>query len=225
MFEIVPTILTSEIEDFTQKIGLLNGVVPRIQIDIIDGIFAESKTLDLGIIRDLGEVTKLKVDLHLMVEEPSGWINRSLEVVPDRIIGHVEKMSNPWAFLNEVIESGTQVGLAIDLETPVEKVSEDIYLLADLIMLLGVKAGKGGQEFDSRVLGKIKKIREILGEMGKIGVDGGMNEENIKLCKKAGANIFYVGNYFWQALNHNGSEQAEDLQKRYNELLEVITNN
>lgn len=212
MNEIVPTILTSDIEDFSKKINSLRGICPRAQIDVIDGKFAENKTLDLAAIRDLDDLSELKVDLHLMVDEPLGWINRALELFPDRIIAHVEKMTDLWAFVNEVIESGTKVGLAIDLETPVEKISEDTYLLVDTILLMGVKAGRGGQEFNPTVLEKIKKVRKILGNLGEIGIDGGLNEKSITFCKEAGANIFYVGNTFWQ---------AGDLGKRYNELLKI----
>ncbi len=214
MAEIVPTILTSDIEDFTHKIGLLKGIVPRVQIDVVDGKFAAAKTVDLSAIRDLIDLGDLKIDLHLMVEEPLGWISRCLEIVPDRIVAQMEKMTEPLSFISEIIESGSQVGLALDLETPVENYSEDIYLLADIVVLLGVKAGTGGQGFNPIVLEKIKKMRKILGETGKIGVDGGLNEENIKLCQKAGANVFYVGTNFWQ---------TEDPGGRYNELLQQIS--
>lgn len=214
MNEIIPTILTSDIEDFSRKMNSLKGVCSRVQIDISDGKFFGNKTVDLEAIRDLGETGDFKVDLHLMVEEPQGWISRALEIVPDRIIAQVEKTADPLGFVHEVIESGTQVGLAVDLETPLDFISEDIYLLTDLILLLGVRAGKGGQEFDPRVLEKIKKMRGILGELGKIGVDGGLNSQNIILCKNSGANIYCVGNSLWQ---------AEDLEKRYNELLGLIS--
>jgi len=213
MLEIIPTILTSDLDDFSRKIESLKGLVPRVQIDIVDGKFALNKTIDLSAFKEIAYDSGLKIDLHLMVEEPFGWINRCLEIVPDRIIAQIEKMKEPFDFVNEVIESGAQVGLAVDLETPVDIVSEDIYLLSDMVLLLGVKAGAGGQEFAPKVLDKIAKIREILGESGKIGVDGGINGKNIKDCREAGANIFYVGNYFWQ---------AEDLGERYNELLSLV---
>lgn len=214
MDEIVPTILTADINDFSSKINKVKGVCPRVQIDVIDGKFAANETVSLDSLRDLGEMGDLRVDLHLMVEEPEGWINRALELVPDRIIAHIEKMSDPTVFVNEVIESGVQVGLAIDLETPLESIREDILLLADMVLILGVKAGLGGQEFNPRAIEKIKKMREILGELGKIGVDGGLNKENIKLCKEAGANIFYVGKSFWE---------TENLGERYNELLTLVS--
>lgn len=223
MNEIVPTILTSSLEDFSWKINALRGICSRVQVDVVDGKYSPIKTVDLGAIRpsfaeategkDLVDWGGLKIDLHLMVEEPQGWISRCLELVPDRIIAQVEKMADPFNFVNEVVESGCQVGLALDLDTEVEKVSEDIYLLADMVLILGVKAGQGGQEFNEKVLEKIKKIREILGENGKIGIDGGVNKENIKLCKEAGANIFCVGTSFWE---------AENLGKRYNELLTLL---
>lgn len=213
MNEVVPTILTSDINDFTNKIKLVKNISSRVQIDVVDGIFAKIKTIDLGAVRDLGETGELKIDLHLMVEEPMGWVKRCLELVPDRIIAHIEKMDDPASFINEVINSGMEVGLAIDLNTSLESVREDVLLLADMVLILGVKAGESGQIFDKIALEKINKVREILKDLGKIGVDGGINLENIKLCKEAGANIFYVGNYLWE---------AEDTGKRYNELLTLV---
>jgi len=210
--EIVPTILTTDIEDLSQKVARVKGVSSRIQIDVVDGKFALAKTVDLSTIRDLVDFGELKIDLHLMVDEPAGWISRCLEIVPDRIIAQLEKMNNPFEFIHEVIESGTQVGLALDLETPLENYADDLYLMADLVLLLGVKAGKGGQEFNPSVLEKIKKMKNVLGDSAKIGIDGGVNEKNILSCKQAGANIFYIGSSFWQ---------ESDLQKRYNDLVNL----
>lgn len=214
MFEVVPTILTADIEDFSQKISKIRGVSPRVQIDVIDGKFAENKTISLEGLRDLADIGDLRVDLHLMVDEPQGWIKRSLEIVPDRIVAHLERMSDPAVFISEVRESGVEAGLALDLGTQVESVREDILLISDLVVILGVEAGMGGQEFNVQALEKIKKVKKILGDFGKIGVDGGINEENIRQCKEAGANIFYIGKGFWE---------AGDLETRYNELLKLIS--
>ena len=214
MAEIIPTILTSDLDDFNEKLTLAREIAGRVQIDIVDGKFADKKTVDLSEMVDLKEMTDLKKDLHLMVNEPENWITRSFEVLPDLLIGQVEMMSDPAKFINEVVESGMQSGIALDLETPVEKVSEEIYRMADLVLILAVPAGVGGQEFDDRALKKIGKIRETLGSLGKIGVDGGLSEENILLCKNAGADVFYVGANLWQ---------AEDLNSRYNELLKLVS--
>lgn len=214
MVEIIPTILTSDLNDFTEKINWVRDIVPRVQIDVIDGKFAPKKTVNLEGLRERGgigpPVSGLRVDLHLMVDKPEDWVNRSLELLPDRIIGNVEMMDDPKDFVNKVVEGGVEAGIALDLETPVESMADEIYHLADLILVLSVKAGMGGQEFDFQALKKIKKISRIVDGLVKIGVDGGLNEKNIPLCRASGAEIFYVGNSFWE---------AKDLNYRYNELL------
>lgn len=210
MPEIVPTILTADFSQYGEKVRALEGIVPRVHIDIIDGRFAPNQTIALEALKNLE--TSLKIDLHLMVKDPEEWVNLALELLPDRLIAQVE-MADAWEFVNQVIEGGASVGIALDLETPVEKVSEEVYHLVDVVLLLAVKAGSGGQKFDSRVLQKIEKVRKITGELVKIGVDGGLNEENILLCRQAGAEIFYVGSSFWQ---------AEDQSQRYQKLVELI---
>lgn len=214
MCEIVPTILTSDLEEFFRKIDLVRGVVGRVQVDIVDGKFAPKKTIALEIIKDLENIEKLGLDLHLMVDKPEEWVNRALEVLPDRVVAQVEMMNDPKDFISQVVEGGVATGIALDLDTTVESIDEEIYRLSDLVLIMSVKAGEGGQSFDPRTIGKIEKVKKILGDLGEIGVDGGLDEKSIKLCKQAGANIFYVGKTFWE---------AEDLGKRYNELLGLIS--
>lgn len=211
MAEIVPTILTADFSDYSKKLGLLEGVVDRVQVDVIDGKFVNNKTIPLESLRGLE--TNLKIDLHLMVKNPEEWVNRALEILPDRIISQVEMMKDPKNFISQVVEGKVAVGVALDLETAVEGIDEEIYRMSDLVLIMSVKAGEGGQSFDPRTIGKIEKVKKILGDLGKIGVDGGLDEVSIKLCKQAGANIFYVGKTFWE---------AEDLQARYNELVNLV---
>jgi len=209
--EIVPTILTADFSEFVGKVKSLEGIASRFQADIVDGKFVASKTVSLESLKGLE--TSLKMDLHLMVKEPAEWVNRSLEVLPDRLIGQVEMMADPGNFVNRAIEGGMEVGIALDLETPVETISDEVYHLADLVLVLAVKAGFSGQEFDERALKKIEKVRKTVGNLVEVGVDGGLNEKTILLCKKAGASIFYVGSYFWE---------AENLQEEYTNLVKLI---
>ena len=148
-----------------------------------------------------------------MVKDPLDWINRSRDVLADRITGQIEMMSDLKFFLEEVAASGMEVGLAIDLETNIEKIPADLYPLADQVLLMAVKAGYSGQEFNPTVLDKIRGIRAIGGSLVQIGIDGGLNEGNILKCKEAGANVFYVGKTFWE---------AGDLKARYEELTALI---
>ena len=211
MSEIIPTILTKDPIDLQRKLKNLEGITSRVQIDVIDGVFVPNKTFDLVALKDFDHF--LKTELHLMVKEPVDWINRSLDVLADRITAQVEMMADIKTFLEEVAASGLEVGLALDLETPVEKIPADFYPLLDQVLLLAVKAGYSGQEFNSAVLEKIKKVRSIVGDLVEIGIDGGLNEENILKCKEAGASAFYVGKTFWE---------AKDLGERYRELMELI---
>jgi ribulose-phosphate 3-epimerase len=211
MAEIVPTILTSEFSDYAEKMDSLVGITNRVQVDIIDGKFVNNQTISMESLKNIE--TNLQIDLHLMVKEPEGWVNRALEILPDRLIGQVEMMFDPLKFINETVEGGMGVGLALDLETPVETISDEIYHMVDLVLVLAAKAGFSGQGFNEKALAKIKEIRKIVGDLVDVGVDCGLNEETIPLCQKAGANIFYVTSSFWQ---------AEDLAKRYAELTSLI---
>lgn len=217
MAEIVPTILTSDSNEFSRKIDLIKGVVERVQIDIVDGKFALQQTIDLVGMKNLLDLSLpaggLRLDLHLMVDKPEEWINRSFELLPDRIIGQFEMMTDPREFVDQVVDGGVEAGIALDLETPVEAITEEVYHLADLVLIMGVKAGMSGQEFDKRALIKIAQVKKIVGDLVKVGVDGGLNEKNISLCQASGAEIFYVGNSFWE---------AEDLLERYQELTKLV---
>jgi ribulose-phosphate 3-epimerase len=211
MAEIVPTILTADLAEYTEKLKALEGIVNRVHIDIIDGKFVNNQTIFLDSLKN--EQTNLRMDLHLMVKEPEEWVNRALEVLPDRLIGQVEMMADPLRFINETVEGGMEAGLAFDLETPLTAVSEEVLHLADMILFLSVKAGFGGQEFDRRVLDKIAAVKKIVDDLVKIGVDGGLDEKSIALCRRSGVDVFYLGHSFWQ---------AEDLAKRYQELTSLI---
>jgi ribulose-phosphate 3-epimerase len=218
MAEIVPTILTSDFSQLSERMELLKGITPRVQIDIIDGKFAENQTVSIESLKEV-DIEPI-LDLHLMVKEPAEWINRTLEVLPDQLIGQVEMMENISDFINQTVEAGMRAGIALDLETPVESISEEDYHLADTILLLSVKAGFGGQRFDSRVLTKVEKLKSIVGDLVEIGIDGGLGEEEIILCKKAGASVFNVGASFWQP--QAGILSKEDLLKRYQDLTGLI---
>jgi len=213
MNEIIPTILTSDINEFTKKINLVSNIVPWVQIDVIDGRFAPKKTVHLEEMKDLVDMRNLRLDLHLMVEKPEEWVHRCLEILPERVIAQVEKTVRLEEFLQKTIEGGVQVGIALDLETPVEAVPEEVYTQCDLVLVMGVKAGDSGQEFAPVVLEKIRKIKKMVGELVEIGVDGGLNEKNLVYCKEAGATVFYVGSAFWQAKN---------LEERYWQLKKLV---
>lgn len=195
--EIVPTILTRDPIDLEGKIRKLEGLVERVQIDIIDGIFLPEKTVGLEALVNIE--TNLKIDIHLMVKDPEEWIERCLQAMADRVIGQVEMMENQEEFIEKVIGAGLEVGLAMDLSTPVSAISEETLTKLDLVLVLTRKAGFGNFPFEEKALEKVKFLRRAGGEYLKICVDGGISEKNIQDCLKEGANILAVGGAIWRA--------------------------
>src|SRR3990172_6389776 len=159
MIEMIPSILTSDPEEARELIARCEGLVDRISIDIIDGKYASNKTIDPSVFEKID--TSLLLDFQLMVDEPVNWVERCVRGQADRIIGHVEKMSDQIEFVGKVQESGLYVGLALDLDTPVSEIDPVILTNLDVILVMSVKAGFGGQKFDRRALQKIKELDEI----------------------------------------------------------------
>jgi ribulose-phosphate 3-epimerase len=176
--EIIPSILTNDLREVEEKIVRLEGIVERAQIDVIDGQFAPNRTFDPTLLINLE--TDLNLDFHLMTREPILWVERVGRAQAERVIGQIEQMTDQLKFVGKVQELGLSVGLAVDLETPVSNLDPAILMDLDVVLLMSVPAGFGGQEFDPRVHGKIKelvKIRKKDNSPFKICVDGGVTEE------------------------------------------------
>lgn len=222
MIKIVPAIMSDNLEEFKKELERVWSVVSRVQVDVIDGKFAERKTLGP---EELNMVdTVVAFDVHLMVEKPEEWVSRCAMGGADRVFGQVEKMEDVAAFVGDVQAEGMAVGLAYDIDTPVDGLKEVVDNL-DAVLLLAVKAGKQGQEFDEKVLEKIKKVRELSKRVSLV-IDGGLNEEKIKKCLAASwaeemeeetwerntvLMDFVVGSELWKA--ENVKKRLEELQR------------
>lgn len=194
MVEIIPAILTSDIKEVEEKLKRCEGVVERVQVDIIDGQFVENKTVDPSVLENIE--TDLKIDFHLMVKEPIHWVERVGRAGADRIIAQIEEMTDQVAFIGKVEEIGAEIGLAIDLKTPVSDIDPTILTNLDVVLVMAVKAGWGGQKFDPKVIDKIEELDEIR-ERDKtpfrICVDGGETEGTVDDTHFAGADEVVIG--------------------------------
>lgn len=178
MVTIIPAILAKTEEEFKSKLEKVWGLVDRVQLDVIDGVYHKNKTVGVEVLRTVD--TQVEFDVHLMVKAPSKWVEKCKQAGVSRVFGQVEKMENRTAFVADAQFAGMKVGLAYDIDTPLdglEEVSNDL----DAVLLMSVKAGEGGQKFDERVLEKIAQVRKIDRDL-KIVIDGGLNQENIKKC-------------------------------------------
>lgn len=216
MLEIIPAILTNNPQELEEKIREVEGLVSRVQIDIIDGVFADNKTISLESLANLD--TALLLDVHLMTKDPSLWVEKSVRAMADRVIGQIELMENQEDFVYKVQEAARPVGLAIDLETPVASLDPLLLNNLDVILVMAVKAGFSGQEFDTRVVDKIKELAEIREKdllKFRICVDGGVNAENIKSIEEAGADEVAVAHSLYDG----------DVKQNLEILLALVTSN
>ncbi len=178
MVNIIPAILPKSLEDFNQHFTRVFGMVNRVQVDIVDGIFAPTKTLSP---EELASVdTIVEFDAHLMVDEPIRWLERVVAGGFGRVFGQVERMSDNVAFVAAAQVAGLFAGVALDLETPVSEL-EGIIMDLDAVLLMSVPAGISEQTFDQRVIKKIEEVRQMR-EGLVICIDGGLDVPQIKSC-------------------------------------------
>jgi ribulose-phosphate 3-epimerase len=180
--EIVPAILASCREEFESNLGKVKGLVKRVQVDIVDGVFAETKTILPEILIDYVG-WGIDFEVHLMVDKPELWLPRCAKEGVVAVVGQVEMMVDRAGFIADAQFLGLEVGLAYDIKTNLDNLEEVVNDI-DKVVLLAVTAGKQGQDFDSGVLKKIQKVR-AMSKRVIIEVDGGLNEERIRECLAA----------------------------------------
>lgn len=183
--------------DFITKVG--NYGADLYHLDVMDGKFTKYKTIDYEYFDQLREKSPLLFDAHLMIEEPHKVINKYINSQANIITLHYESFDDKEQLvstLKKIKSAKKMVGIAIDLDTNIEVVKDYINLV-DLVLVLAVKAGKGGQEFDKSAIKKIKYVR-ALSPTVLIEVDGGINDQTAQICVRAGADILVAGSYIYK---------------------------
>jgi ribulose-phosphate 3-epimerase len=191
---IVPSILTNNPDELKEKMSLVEGLVGKVQIDIIDGVFANNKTIDPQILEDME--TPLEIDFHLMTKEPINWIEHCVRGGATLVIGQVEMMQSQRDFIAKCQEVGCKAGLAIDLASPLAVLDKEVLTDIDAVLVMSVKAGFGGQRFDPGAIEKIKelvKAKESDITPFKIIVDGGVTKEIAPKLASLGVDEVVIG--------------------------------
>lgn len=203
---IVPGILEKDFEEIKNKVGLVSPYVDTIQIDLCDGKLVPNTTFSEP--DRFKEIIKDKTfELHVMISEPGEIVDRWIDVGFKRIVAHVEGLTEPMDFLTHVKERSVVVGMAVDFDTKVS-ILENYLDFLDFVLVMTVRSGFSGQEFDMQMLDKIKWLREKRPNLD-IEVDGGINLETAKAAKEAGANILVSTSYIF---NGNVKENIERLK-------------
>lgn len=171
-----------------------------LHVDVMDGVFVDDIKFPLEVAKDVISYSKKKIDMHLMVNDLDTVIKYA-SLKPDYLTFHVEIIKDN-KILHKIKSLGIKVGLAINPETKIDKLLPYIDDI-DLVLFMSVNPGKGGQEFKSEVLDKIKVFKKMINKDLIINIDGGVNDLNVKLCEEAGCNMVVAGSYITNADNYN----------------------
>jgi len=190
---ILPSLLQCDFGNLEREIRLLEEAnVAALHLDVMDGRFVPNLTYGFPIVEACRKLTELPLDVHLMIEAPRRYIKRFHEAGADIMTVHVEAVADPPAVLNDIRALGCGAGITLNPDTPLAAI-EECLPLCDLVLVMSVEAGFGGQSFRAEALDKLRRLRGLVGEEVLLEVDGGVNENTIGDCAAAGAQLMVVG--------------------------------
>ena len=196
MIGLVPSILSADFTRLGEQVRAAEEAgAQRIQIDVMDGHFVPNITMGPLVVEAVRRCTTLPLEAHLMISNPEQYIEVFAQAGADVIIVHQEVCPHLHRVLKQIKDCGKQRGVALNPSTPVSLL-EDMLPFIDLVLIMTINPGFGGQEFIPETLAKISKARRMFDERGlacDIEVDGGINAQTAPLVVKAGANLLVAG--------------------------------
>ena len=198
--QITPSILNADFAKLGEEIGRIPGA-DWVHVDVMDNHFVPNLTLGLPVIESLRGHTDLPLDAHLMIEDPDRWAPSYAEAGCGSVTFHVEAAAAPVRLAREIRAQGARASMALKPATPIEPY-EDLLAELDMVLIMTVEPGFGGQKFLDLCLPKIRTARELLDKHGLetwLQVDGGVSLETIERCVEAGADVFVAGSAVFSA--------------------------
>jgi len=194
---IASSILTADFSNLSQQIRFTElGGADWIHCDIMDGKFVPNLSFGPVVVQAVKKITKLPVDVHLMIKNPDALLEKFIEAGANTITVHQEEVVHLNRTLTRIKELGAKAGVAVNPSTPITTLVEVINLV-DLVLIMSVNPGFGGQKFIQSSISKIQELNNLRTKTSSnflIEVDGGISKNNIKELSAAGCNVFVVGN-------------------------------
>ena len=195
---ITPSILNADFANLAAEIGRIPGA-DMIHVDVMDNHFVPNLTIGLPVVEVLRKVTGQMLDIHLMIEAPDRWAPAYAEAGAESVTFHAEAAAAPIRLARELRRLGARASMALKPATPIEGYADMLGEL-DMVLLMTVEPGFGGQKFLDLVLPKIRRTRQLIGDRPIwLQVDGGVSTETIGRCAEAGADTFVAGSAVYSA--------------------------
>lgn len=210
--KIAPSILSADFGKLNEEIATIEPYSHMLHVDVMDGHFVPNITFGPPLVRCLK--TNLPLDLHLMIEDPQKYIEPFVKAADEagcsgeklNITVHQEACDNLEAVIDQIKTFGVKAAVSINPNTPLQTITRVLDTI-DLVLIMSVHPGFGGQKFINSVLQKIEELRTMKPNMD-IQIDGGINAETAKLAVKAGANILVAGSYIFGAENRRSAIES-----------------
>ncbi len=196
MIEIAPSILSADFTKLGEEINAVEkGGATIVHFDVMDGRFVPNITVGLPVLKSIRKATKLKIDAHLMIVEPSRYAVEFVENGADMVSVHVEADPHLHRTLQAIKQAGAKAGIVLNPATSLNTIDEALQF-ADFVLLMSVNPGFGGQKFIESTIQKARNLRTMINERNlntRIEIDGGIDETNIGKVAEAGVDIFVAG--------------------------------
>lgn len=197
---LAPSILAADFAKLGEQVAAVEKVaaqygVDRLHVDVMDGMFVPNISFGTPILKALSKITKLPLETHLMIDAPERYVEAFIEAGATSLLVHVEGAANLHRTVQQIKHHGVKAGVVLNPATPAAAL-EEIIADVDLVLVMTVNPGFGGQAFIRSVLPKIQRVRMMLHELNhdcELEVDGGVDAETAPLCISAGANVLVAG--------------------------------
>jgi len=210
---IAPSILSADYMNFERDLTMTKEMGAKwLHVDIMDGIFVPNITFGPGVVKGMRKVSDLVLDVHLMIDRPIRYVKHFCEAGADYLTIHVEADTpeNTREALKMIREFGVKPGIVVKPNTPAEAIAE--YLpMVDMVLVMTVEPGFGGQKFMAHMMPKVKQLRAMLDEVNPachLEVDGGVDMVTVETCKENGANVMVAGSAFFGAKDKKAFVEA-----------------